>query len=66
MNNELGADWRKFQEGTHTTIALLEERLKSLEKHTQELVNKPEKEAIAVVKENVKDELGHLSDVYII
>jgi hypothetical protein len=57
------ADWRKFQEGTHTTLTLLEERLKSLEKHTQVLVNKPEKEGIDVVKENVKDELGHLSEL---
>jgi hypothetical protein len=66
LNYELGADWRKFQEGTHTTLTLLEERLKSLEKHTQVLVNKPEKEGIDVVKENVKDELGHLSEVFTI
>jgi uncharacterized protein YdhG (YjbR/CyaY superfamily) len=57
------ADWNKFQEGTHTTIQLLQERLKSLLKHTEELAKKPEKESIAVVRDNVNDELGHLSDL---
>lgn len=57
------ADWNKFQEGTHTTLELLQERLKTFVKHTEELVNKPEKEAIAVVIDNVKDELGHVADL---